>query len=53
MSEQEFYEIRIKGRIDQRWAVWFDGLVWHAAQLVGSPPNVVGEVWHRAHVRFV
>jgi hypothetical protein len=26
MSEQECYEIRIKGRIDQRWAAWFDGL---------------------------
>lgn len=26
MSQQQVYEIRIKGRIDKRWAAWFDGL---------------------------
>jgi len=26
MSQQEYYEIRIKGQIDKRWAAWFDGL---------------------------
>ena len=26
MSQQEIYEIRIKGQIDKRWAAWFDGL---------------------------
>ena len=26
MSQQEIYEIRIKGQIDKRWAAWFGGL---------------------------
>lgn len=24
--EQPTYEIRVQGRLDQRWAAWFDGL---------------------------
>ncbi|MPV37663.1 hypothetical protein [Georgenia subflava] len=24
--EQQRYEIRVQGRLDQRWSAWFDGL---------------------------
>ena len=26
MSETETYEIRIQGRLDDRWTAWFDGM---------------------------
>ena len=26
MNQAQVYEIRLKGRIDPRWAAWFDGL---------------------------
>ena len=26
MSETETYEIRIRGRLDDRWSTWFDGM---------------------------
>ena len=26
MSETETYEIRVRGHLDGRWSVWFDGL---------------------------
>jgi hypothetical protein len=26
MSETATYEIRIKGRLDDRWSTWFDGM---------------------------
>ena len=25
-NQQQFYEIRLKGHLDDRWAEWFDGL---------------------------
>mgnify|MGYP003461739296 CR=1 FL=1 len=27
--ETEYYEIRLRGQLDQRWAEWFDGLTIH------------------------
>ena len=26
MSESQTYEIRVQGRLDDRWTAWFDGL---------------------------
>ena len=26
MSETQTYEIRIRGRLDDRWSAWFDGM---------------------------
>ncbi|MBF4770499.1 hypothetical protein ISU10_22220 [Nocardioides agariphilus] len=31
MSKTETYEIRIQGRLDDRWAAWFDDMEIHAA----------------------
>jgi hypothetical protein len=31
-TEQGWYEIRVEGRLDERWATWLDGLT-----LTGSP----------------
>ena len=33
MAEQQLYEIRIQGHLDERWASWFDGMtiIWEEA----------------------
>ena len=29
INENPMYEIRVKGHFDQRWSLWFEGLVIH------------------------
>ena len=36
--EPGYYEIRIKGHLDDRWAAWFEGLfLWHACHFDSLP----------------
>jgi hypothetical protein len=38
MTEPEHYEICIKGHLDKRWALWFDGMtIWRAFDAENAP----------------
>ena len=38
LHEPGFYEIRLQGRLDQRWSTWFDGMT------LTTSPDPVGAV---------
>ena len=46
MSETETYEIRIQGRLEDRWSVWFDGMEITAAD--DGSTRIRGEVADQA-----
>jgi hypothetical protein len=46
MSETETYEIRIQGRLEDRWSAWFDGMEITAAD--DGSTRIRGEVADQA-----
>jgi len=46
MAEQEWYEIRVQGRLGPEWSAWFDGLA--ISQQPGGETTLAGAVADQA-----